>query len=348
MAEKEFFTGLIGNEATKLRIGKSIVDGNLPHALLIGGPSGSGKSTLALEISAAINCENKHTASTLPCRRCTNCRRICEGSFTDVKICEKPSDKATLGVDAIKELREDMFLSATESDFKVYIIDDAECMTVEAQNSLLKVLEEPPSGVIILLLAKESDKILTTIKSRTQYIAMSRFSDAELEKYLPSKSESAAKLKFDDEDKFRGIIVSADGRLGEAIRLSDPKSAEDNEAERREVNAFVSSLKKNISYTEIYSAVMALSTSKRPELIFSFERIICALRDLITVKTSDDIKLLFYTNSKQASDLAEQIGRRRLFAAYDAVNEAHSYCTRNANIGNLLHGLAARIAAYDR
>ncbi len=341
---RDIFPRLLGNEGTKARIGRAIEDGTVSHAFLIGGPSGSGKSLLATEIAAAVNCENKRGASPLPCGRCASCRRIYDGNFTDVKIRGKAADKATLGVDIVKSLREDMFLSATESEYKVYIIDDAECMTPEAQNALLKVLEEPPAGVIIILLAKECDKILSTIKSRTQYIAMSRFSEAELERYLPPRSEGAARLRAEDEEKFRGVLMSADGRLGEAIRLSDAKRAEENEAERAEVQRFIAALKKNTSYADIYSAVMALSTSKRPELLFSFERIISAIRDLIAVKADREVRLIFYSSRAEAEHLASMIGTKRLLSAFDAVNEAHGYCARNANIGNLLHGLAARIA----
>lgn len=141
-AVKNYFPRLIGNEETKNRIGKAIESGRLPHAFLIGGPSGSGKSTLAIEIAAAMNCKGE--GDSLPCARCESCRRIYEGIYPDVKILSKAKDRATLGVEAIKDFREDMFLSSTESEHKIYIIDDAECMTPEAQNALLKVLEEPP------------------------------------------------------------------------------------------------------------------------------------------------------------------------------------------------------------
>jgi DNA polymerase-3 subunit gamma/tau len=91
---------------------------------LIVGPSGSGKSTLAREIAMAINCEKRNEgAYPMPCGFCNTCRRIREGNFTDIKYLEKPKDRATIGVEAVKDFREDMFLSATESERKIYIID---------------------------------------------------------------------------------------------------------------------------------------------------------------------------------------------------------------------------------
>ena len=148
-----FFSGLFGNEPLKTRLGGAIRRGTAAHAFLISGPEGSGKMTLAKEMAAAFNCEKRGDGiSPLPCHSCNTCRRIFEDGFTDVKTLSKPKDKATIGVGEIRYFREDMFLSATESDYKIYVIDDAERMTPNAQNALLKVLEEPPNNVVIILL----------------------------------------------------------------------------------------------------------------------------------------------------------------------------------------------------
>ena len=172
----KYFSALYGNEAVKDRLGRAIRSGTLAHAFLVSGPDGSGKTTLAMEIAAALNCERREGAE-LPCHVCNTCRRIKDGSFIDVKWLEKPKDKMTIGVGEVRTFREDMFLSATESDYKIYIIDNADKMTPNAQNALLKVLEEPPSNVVIFMLSESDDAILTTIKSRAQYVAMERFDE---------------------------------------------------------------------------------------------------------------------------------------------------------------------------
>ena len=179
------FTRLFGNDETKLRICDSIVREALPHAMLIVGPGGSGKHTLATEIAAAANCVNasiKLAGAKLPCGVCANCKRIYSGNFPDVNTLGRGSGKATIGVEELRDYREDMFLSATESRYKFYIIEDADLMTPAAQNALLKVLEEPPSAVHIILLCTESDKILSTIKSRTQYAQTELFDYEELKR----------------------------------------------------------------------------------------------------------------------------------------------------------------------
>jgi len=340
---REFFPRLLGNEETKARIGRAIAEGTVPHAFLIGGPSGSGKSILATEIAAAINCERRGNANhSLPCGACNTCKRIYEGNFTDVKTLSKKKDKATLGVEPIKDFREDMFLSATESESKIYIIDDAECMTVEAQNALLKVLEEPPRGVFILLLAKECDRILTTIKSRTQYVAMTRFSKEELKGHLLDRSEDAVRLLRESGERLESVLMSADGVLGQALMLASPRSAEENEENRREVSAVIEAIGKRSAFSDIYSAVMALP-QKRVELCEALERIISAVRDLIVLGESETGVPVFFASREDALRCGANIDKKRLFSLYDALSEAHKLCQRNANVGNLLVNLAARI-----
>ena len=340
---REYFPNLLGNVGVKSRIGRAIEEGRAPHAFLIGGPSGSGKSVLATEIAAAINCERRlDSGASLPCGGCNSCRRIYEGNFTDVKILEKRKDKATLGVDPIKDFRADMFLSATESRYKVYIIDDAESMTTEAQNALLKVLEEPPEGVFILLLAKECDRILTTIKSRTQYIAMTRFSEVEIEGFLLERSEEARRLARENKEKFKGAIMSSDGRLGLALALVDPKASEENEQKRRETLALIDAVTRRSGFGELYSAVNTLP-QKRVELTEALESVISLLRDLILVKESKECAVIFFTSREVAEEYSARLDEKRLFLLYDAFSEALEYCQKNANVSNLLMNLLARI-----
>ena len=344
---REYFSRLLGNRETAGRLGRAIEDGVLSHAFLIGGPSGSGKSTLATELARAVNCESRTATTPLPCGECSTCKRILEGNFPDVKILTKPNDRATLGVDPIKDMREDMFLSSTEASVKVYIIDDAECMTVEAQNALLKVLEEPPRNVMIILLARECDKILSTIKSRTQYIAMSRFDEDEMRTILPRISADAEALRRENAERFNSVIMSADGRLGEAIRLCDRRMSEECDAERAQVVRLLTALRSGASRSELYTAVNTLQTTNRSELIFSIERIISALRDLITVQTDPEVRLLFFTSRADAISLSRDIGIKRSLAAYDALCEAHGLCTKNANVNGTLTNLLAKLCKKD-
>ena len=340
---RTYFPRLLGNEETKERIGRAIELGTIPHAFLVGGPSGSGKSTLAIEMAAAMNCEMKNDAgSPLPCGRCSCCRRIYDGNYPDVKLLAKKKDKATLGVDPVKEFREDMFLSSTESEHKIYVIDDAECMTPEAQNALLKVLEEPPSAVTIILLAKECDRILTTIKSRAQYIAMSRFDDETLAEWLLSESAEARAMRATDKARFMGLIMSADGRLGLAKRLVGKRLLDESEEERGEIVELIRAIGQKPSYANIYSALSSFPT-KRAELSTSLEGLMNALRDLIVIKYDKNAKTVFFPTADDAVRLCGDVSAKRLVALYDAVSEAHELCSRNANVANLIASLSSNL-----
>lgn len=341
---RTYFPKLIGNEETKTRVGRAIESGTVPHAFLVGGPSGSGKTTLAIEMAAAINCKCKcDQEKPLPCGRCDNCRRIYDGNYPDVKILAKKKDKATLGVEAVKDFREDMFLSSTESEHKIYFIDDAECMTPEAQNALLKVLEEPPKSVTIILLAKECDRILTTIKSRAQYIAMTRFEDRELAERLLNESSEARAINSLDPSKFMGLVMSADGRLGLAKSLLSKKMSESNEEERGDIIGLIRATSQKASYAEIYSALSRFPV-KRAELNLSLERLMNALRDLLVIKYCRGARTVFFPSADEAERLCGDISAKKLVRLYDAVSETHELSSRNANISNLIASLCSKLS----
>ncbi len=339
---RDYFPVVLGNSDIRNRIGSSIDGGYMPHAFLITGPSGSGKRTLAKEIAAALNCESRGDGGSLPCGKCNTCRRIRENNFTDMKILEKPKDRATLGVEPIKLLREDMFLSSTESDHKVYVICDAESMTPEAQNALLKVLEEPPANVVILLLATEADKMLTTIRSRAQTVAMHRFTPEQLSENLLKRSADARELQRSDPERFKAIVMSADGRLGFAERLLNKKHTEDLSAEREDILRLLSASRKGVGYSALYSAITALP-QKRNELGELLELAVSAVRDMIAIKSVGKVRTVFFTSSDECARLGEEIGVKRLFEISDALLEAREYCARNANVSNVLSSLAAKL-----
>ena len=338
----KYFTELLGNTDSRQRVGRAIVEGNLPHALLIGGPDGSGKRSFAKLIAAAVNCENKAIGDVVPCQKCNNCRRIKEESFIDLKFFAKQKDKATIGVDDMRLLKEDAMLSGAESQNKFYIIEDAHCLTVESQNALLNILEEPPSGVTIILLATECDRILTTIKSRVQYIAMTRFSDEEIENYALANIPEARELKSSYPERFQAVIKNSEGVIGKAENLFRGADALKNEEERRKILTLIEAMMPKSSYINLRSAISAMP-SKRPELMLILEKAISAVRDLILFKETKNVKTLFFISNEEISEYATSISMKKLLSVYDALIHSHEYCTKNANVGTILSDLESQI-----
>lgn len=336
---RELFSGLYGNEATKTRIAAAIEKGTLPHAFLVCGPDGSGKSTFTLEICAALNCESKKNAAhPLPSHRCESCRRIFSGGFADIKILQRQKDKQTIGVEQVRLFREDMFLSSSTSEYKIYIIKEADKMTVNAQNALLKVLEEPPSGVTVFLLTDREDGILTTIKSRTQYIAMERFSHERIISYLSKKGI----IGMPPGDRVSELVMCSDGRIGRALSLIGEGGAEEARQLRALTEEIVEALKPGTPYTSLYSAIKGLPT-KKDELSEALESVITAIRDLLLIKNFKDAPLMFYYDRERAMSISEAISAKRLMRVYDIFTDALRDNQSNVNIAAMTTSIGAKI-----
>ena len=300
------FPRLLGNRETALRLSEAILSGTLPHALLLVGPRGSGKHTLALEIAAAVNCERRGSAVALPCGECSSCKRIYSRNFPDVSYLERAGGKATIGVEELRDFREDMFLSSTESEFKFYIIEDGDILTPAAQNALLKVLEEPPKNVHIIILVSEADKLLSTIKSRTQYVQLELFDYDELLEHTTSLSSTAYELSLTSPDKLKAILLSAQGVIGNALAMLDSSKMDALSARRELIDGFISAIHKKTPFSKIYPEVMALP-GKRDELKSVFEGIRNALRDLIAVHVDDSIAPIYYLSKSKAEEISAAI-----------------------------------------
>ena len=340
---RRYFTKLFGNEATKNRISLSIESGKLPHALLIDGEEGSGRFTLALQIAAALNCENRHNNShPLPCGVCNSCQRVYSLGFADLSVLEREKGKANIGVDEVREFRKDMYLSATESEHKIYIIREAERMTPEAQNALLIVLEEPPPKVLIILITAGTDKLLSTINSRVQYIAMSRFTTDEIDSYLSSNHPTLSSLKRTSPDRYKGILVGADGRIGRALALAEPKASMELENQRESIISFVKSLRPKVPYGELYGILLSLPKD-RVELTEMLEGIIVALRDLVALRRGIATDMLFFTDRREAEIIAKEIGLQRLLKIYDIVIDTQRECAKFANNSLLITNMGLKI-----
>ena len=337
---RKYFAELLGNEESRERVGTAISGGALPHAFLIGGPEGSGKRSFAKMIAAAVNCSGE--AAALPCMKCNNCRRIMDDSFIDVRFFAKAKDRATIGVDDMRLLKEDAMLSGAESTNKFYIIEDAHCLTVESQNALLNILEEPPRGVTVILLATECDRILTTIKSRVQYIAMTRFTDEEIERYVTERISEARDMQRSEPDKFRALIKNAEGVIGRAIELFSGNDGDKYREARDKITAVIDAMTPRSDFLKLHTAISALP-NKRPELLLMLERIISAVRDLIVYKESRKAKLLFFISDAEAAEYSKLISAKRLMGIYDALITAHEYCSKNANVGTILANLESKI-----
>ena len=339
-----YFPMLVGSDEIKSRIGETIRSERLSHAYLIEGRRGSGRRSFARMIAAAVSCEARDDHSlTLPCGRCRACRIILDAKTPDVRYLDR-GDKATVSVEAIRELRSEMALSPTELEYKVFIIADAETMTPAAQNALLISLEEPPPNVLILLLTESAEAMLPTIRSRTQLLRMGYVDDAVMREHLLTSNKDAAALAKNAPEKLSAVIASADGRIGEAIRLLSVKTQNELLKKRQAVAELATAFAEARSFSSVYTAVMKLPT-KRAELSELLAMAADALRDLCTMRRFPDAKLLFFLDRTEASRLAGHADYARLFAAESAIRRAQSDLNSNANVQITLTALATSVFA---
>ncbi len=175
----------IGNKNIAARVA-AFAAGKIPHAIMLEGERGLGKHTLAAHIASLAVCSGENP----PCGLCRSCHLCSVGSHPDV-VTVSPMGKQ-IKIDQIRDLRQKAYLKASMGERKVYIIESAENMNAAAQNAFLKVLEEPPAGVIFILLVTSADSLLPTVRSRCIVLSLVVPEKGEAAEYLAQTTNHSA------------------------------------------------------------------------------------------------------------------------------------------------------------
>ncbi len=330
---KEALPNIVGNERLRRRLFDDVMGGTLSHAYILEGPAGRGKHAIALELAAALACEQKENgAAPLPCGDCPACRKIFGGKSPDI-ITVSREDKATIGVETVRTLREDVHTFPNDLDFKLYIIEDAHTMTVQAQNALLLTLEEPPSFVRFLLLCEHTQTILETIKSRAPILHTEPVPRQAMEEYLCRTELAARSLRDSSPREWQETLLAADGCIGQAKRLLDPKVRKPITARREMTREFLNACIVNRERSSRMLGICTAMGNKRDEVcqtLLMFQR---AIRDLMMLKKEENAPLLFFTDREEALEICDRIGAAALIRMYETCEEARcAIYIRNANI----------------
>jgi len=210
------FGGLVGQEHVSAALRNAVREGRVGHAYLFSGPRGTGKTTTARILAKALNCLNLG-ADGEPCGVCENCVAIAEGRFLDLFELDAASNNS---VDNIRDLTDSVHLGlGATSKRKVYLVDEVQMLSAAASNALLKTLEEPPEHVVFVLATTNPEKVLPTIRSRTQHLEFTLFSADELERLL---ADVLAQEGIDaDGDALAVIARAAGGSARDALSLLD-------------------------------------------------------------------------------------------------------------------------------
>lgn len=175
------FNNIIGHEEIIRHLKNAMQTGKVSHSYIFTGGAGSGKKLLATTFAMTLQCEQ---GGTEPCQKCESCKKAIGKNHPDIIMVnhEKPG---TITIDEIREqVIHDVAIKPYCSPHKIYIIPDAEMMTPQAQNALLKTIEEPPEYAVIMLLTKNADALLPTIQSRCVRLDLKVVDDSLVKKYL--------------------------------------------------------------------------------------------------------------------------------------------------------------------
>ena len=210
------FAEIVGQEYIVKILTNAIASGMISHAYLFTGPRGVGKTTLARLLAKAVNCQNRKEGEYEPCNQCESCQEINQGNSIDLIEIDAASNR---GIDDIRELKNGIRFVPSKSKYKVFIIDECHQLSKDANNALLKTLEEPPSHAIFVLATTEIYKMLPTIISRCQRFDFRKLRIEEIVKRLETILKKE-KIEYEEPALFL-IAREATGSIRDAESLLD-------------------------------------------------------------------------------------------------------------------------------
>lgn len=305
-------------------LNRSLETGSLAHAYLLVGPTHVGKMTLAIDLAMALNCEE----SDPPCLECPSCGKIHSGNHPDVQVIGllKNGDAAEaklISIDQVKELQHTANLPPFEGKHKVFIIDGAELMSVDAANCLLKTLEEPVEGVTFILLTTNDKLLPETVVSRCQRLELRPLSTDKIAATLVTKTGI-------NEERARLLAGLSRGCLGWALSVAADESLLEHRNESLE--RLLTILDAN--YTERFDAITRMATQftqNRAAVYDTLELWSDFWRDVLLVKL-DCHDLI--TNIDRKDEIIELAGRCRLnqiTSSIKSISTTAEQLARNAN-----------------
>lgn len=287
------FHDILGHEQIIAHLQNAIEEDKVSHAYIFNGPEASGKMMLAEAFAMALQCEGEGKR---PCLECRSCRQAADHNQPDIIYVshEKPN---TIGVDDIRtQINNDIDIKPYSSRYKVYIVDEAQKMNQQAQNALLKTIEEPPAYAIILLLTANADSFLQTILSRCITLNLKAVKEDKIKEYL---------MKHYQIPDYQADICAAfsQGNVGKAIQLASSE-------EFGELKASVLQLMKRLEDIDLYEMTGAVKQIAEYKLSVNdyFDLMMIWFRDVLYLKATNDVDGLIFKD--EVYDIKKQAAKR--------------------------------------
>ncbi len=298
------FEKILGNDLIKENLIKSVKSSKISHSYLFTGIDGIGKRMIAKEFAKMLMCLNEIKY----CNNCKSCIEFDTNNNPDFFYIEP--DGNSIKIEQIRDLQKKVWEKPIISNKKIFIIDNSDKMTVEAQNCLLKTLEEPPEYITIILITSNENKLLTTIKSRCMKISFNKISDKDIKEYLD--------VQFGKLDISNDIIKIANGSIGKAINIKDKEDL------YLSINLLIKELKDSKNVLNIIKNAEFLYKGKE-EIYEILEYINILLLNSKNIKLINCISIIEETKKRLKSNANYDMSiDNMLFNIWEEVNEKNS------------------------
>ncbi len=307
------FVELVGNERVKEQLTYLQESGRLPHAVVIEGEEGLGKRTLARELVLNLFCK----ADDKPCLSCPQCTKVIKGIHPDVYEYSAPGGANSFHVQTVREIIEDAYVQPNEADYKVFILGNCQCMNMNAQNALLKVLEEPPEYVMFILTAESKSALLETVLSRSVVISLEGVTDKVGADFICSKLEG---VDYNDALNACGIWG---GNIGKAMQaLGDSKLSK--------ISTLAGDICTALTANDEYSLlkVCAAFDKDRELAVSTLSLLKTVFRDALVYSDSSQV---LSGQRASARSLSAQLSKKKLVNLVQACDNLVSLAKKNAN-----------------
>lgn len=312
------FGDILGHEQIKEHFQKAIESHKVSHAYILTGEAGMGRKSLANAFALTLLCEKGKSE---PCMECHACKQVLSGSHPDLIYVthEKP---ASIGVDDIREqINDTVMVRPYSSYYKVYIVDEAEKMTQQAQNALLKTIEEPPSYAIIILLTTNQEAFLPTILSRCVQLKLKPLKDFVVKSYLMG-SMNIPEVEADVYAAF------ARGNLGKAITIA---SSDDFKAMHKEILNLLKHIK-NMDISELIEYIQKLK-DEHLDIYECLDFMQMWYRDVLLYKVTKDINLLIFKDEyRTINEISKNSGYDGMERILESIDKTRIRLDANVNM----------------
>lgn len=319
---------IVGNAEIKEYLESRIENGNLFHAIVITGKEGFGKKTLTNDIVCALACESDNA----PCNTCSICKKISSNECVDVYTIKKPENRATVPIDAIRDIYASISYKPNDLNFKVYILQDGDKIPPRTQNALLKLLEEPPNDVYFFLLCEDEKKLLPTIRSRCEIFRLEAFTNDEIVRLLKENGF------FDDCEAIASLSA---GSLGTALKIANGDS---DILKRRRLSDKIIELLLSKSGSEFeFISYQTENIRSSQEYFEIYKLLLAALRDVISVKEDANCPLAYFSEPTAAEEYAQTYSCATLISMCDTLFEVLQNETLNTRLSLMLTEYSAKL-----